>query len=325
MENQTLIQSALENLRKHSGIKAQWKDTNFPVDGDLELCIDGRTLDFKVEVKQEVRSHQLDHIRHQSYYPTPLMVIAKKLYPKVKDKLREMNIAYLEENGNIFLKKESLFIWIETQKPVDSNKQKGNRAFTKTGLKVVFAFLNDKELVNKTQREIADKAGVALGNIPKVISGLESTGFLLKLKNKQYSWENREELLSRWITEYESKLKPGSFRNRYSLRKPWQEITLNTQETVWGGEPAADLLTNYLRPGAYTIYTKESNQKLIRNYGLKPDKEGNVWVYDKFFKTGEAEKTAPPLLVYADLMLSDDKRCRETANMIYNEYIGPKL
>ncbi|MBK8518453.1 MAG: hypothetical protein IPL55_19860 [Saprospiraceae bacterium] len=33
----------------------------------------------------------------------------------------------------------------------------------------------------------------------------------------------------------------------------------------------------------------------------------------------------PPLLVYADLITTTDKRCHETANMRYDKYIQPNL
>jgi DNA-binding MarR family transcriptional regulator len=45
-------------------------------------------------------------------------------------------------------------------------QKKEYRAFTKTGLKVLFYLLQHKEAINFTQREIADYADVGLGNTP---------------------------------------------------------------------------------------------------------------------------------------------------------------
>src|SRR5690606_30962979 len=127
------------------------------------------------------------------------LLIANRLFPKIKEELREKKIPYLEANGNIFLKKEGLFLFVDTQKPLIIEKTKGNRAFTKTGLKVLFYLLQNKEAIHLPQRELADLTNVALGNIPQVIDGLKETGYLIPLNSKTFVWENRRALLERWI------------------------------------------------------------------------------------------------------------------------------
>ena len=62
----------------------------------------------------------------------------------------------------------------------------------------------------------------------------------------------------------------------------------------------------------------------MKNYSLRPNAEGELFVYEKFWK-GDFGPVAPPFLVYADLMLKEDKRCRETAQKIFDEYIQPFL
>ena len=99
---------------------------------------------------------------------------------------------------------------------------------------------------------------------------------------------------------------------------------LNNTNTFWGGEPAADLLTNHLRPEKFLIYTRENRMELMKNYRLMPDKNGEIEVLGLFWKQ-EDGKTVPPLLVYVDLMLEGGKRNKETAEIIYNEYIKPNL
>lgn len=45
---------------------------------------------------------------------------------------------------------------------------------------------------------------------------------------------------------------------------------------------------------------------------------------EKFWK-GDFGPVAPPFLVYVDLILKEDKPCRETAQKIFDEYIQPIL
>ena len=61
------------------------------------------------------------------------------------------------------------------------------------------------------------------------------------------------------------------------------------------------------------------------HYRLIPDDEGDVWAYDLFWNPQFNENTAPAALVYAELMIGNDKRSKETANLILNEQIKPNL
>jgi hypothetical protein len=315
-----IIHIALDNLRHNTGIEGFWKETGL-LDGGLDLTVNGQKYNFVVEIKQEVRAHQLGQIEDYFQRYDNLMLVANRIFPKIKEELRQKEIPYLEANGNIFLKKGKLFMFVDTQKPLPIEKNKGNRAFTKTGLKVLFYLLQHKEAINLTQRKLAEKARVGLGNIPQVIDGLKETGYL---NNKTYVWENRKALLERWIAQYATVLRPKLVKERYALKGQWQDLALNNHKTLWGGEPAADMLTNHLRPEKFLIYTQEDRMDLIKNYRLMPVKNGEIEVLGMFWKQEKGE-TVPPLLVYADLMLEGGKRNKETAEKIYNEYIEPNL
>ncbi|MFT6972691.1 MAG: hypothetical protein ACJAXX_003276 [Roseivirga sp.] len=318
-----IIHIALDNLRHNTGIEGFWKETGL-LDGGLDLTVNGQKYNFVVEIKQEVRAHQLGQIEDYFQRYDNLMLVANRIFPKIKEELRQKEIPYLEANGNIFLKKGKLFMFVDTQKPLPIEKNKGNRAFTKTGLKVLFYLLQHKEAINLTQRKLAEKARVGLGNIPQVIDGLKETGYLIPLNNKTYVWENRKALLERWIAQYATVLRPKLVKERYALKGQWQDLALNNHKTLWGGEPAADMLTNHLRPEKFLIYTQEDRMDLIKNYRLMPVKNGEIEVLGMFWKQEKGE-TVPPLLVYADLMLEGGKRNKETAEKIYNEYIEPNL
>lgn len=320
---QEIIHKALEALKQTTGIQAIFKEKG-PLDGILEFGFNGANHVFTVEIKQELRTHQIQQIEKYFHSNEPFLLIANRLFPKIKEELRQREIPYLEANGNIYLKKEGLFLFVDTQKPLDIEKNKGNRAFTKTGLKVLFYMLQHKEAIHLPQRELADLTNVALGNIPQVIDGLKETGYIIPLNNKTYVWENRKELLDRWIAEYATVLRPKLLKEKYALKENWETIVFDKNKTAWGGEPAADLLTNHLRPEKFLIYTKENRMDLIKNYKLIPDKNGEVEVLEIFWKINKG-KTVPPLLVYADLMLEGGKRNKETAEKIYHEYIQPNL
>lgn len=318
-----IVDKAIENLRQTTGIEAFWRK-NGPLDGVLEFKVNNRNQLFNVELKNDVRIHQLQKIEADFHQNENFLLVANRIFPTIKEELRQKGIAYLEANGNIYLEKGDILLFVDTQKPINIEKNKGNRAFTKTGLKVLFYLLQHKEAINLTQRELADKTDVALGNIPQVIEGLKETGYLIALNNKTYVWESRAALLERWIAEYGTILRPKLRKDKYALKGQWQNLLFNNNKTLWGGEPAADLLTNHLRPEKFVIYTMENRMELIKNYRLMPDNNGELEVMEMFWKP-EDGKTVPPILVYADLMLEGGKRNKETAEKIYHEYIQPNL
>ncbi len=318
--NADIIHLALEQLKQETGITAEYAK-----EGALQLHGPAKSVRFWVMQKDEPRNYHLAEFINLKEQHKHLVVIARQLFPGIREKLFANDIAYLDIQGNMFLKAPGIYIRVEGKKTIQQTAKNGNRAFTATGLKVLFQFLQNKDLVNAPQRTIAQKAGVALGNITLVLDGLKETGYLIPINKKEYLWENRPELLQRWVENYATNLKPRLHKNRYRLTLPWQEIRLNTAQTVWGGEPAADILTHHLRPEKHTLYTQETNAQLMKNYRLIPHKEGELEVLEMFWPQNQEEVTAPPLLIYADLLAQGSKRNLETAQIIYNEYIQPNL
>ncbi len=328
MKEAEIVHTALENLKNNIGIKATLeKLSDKQYDGIIKLMIDKKPIRFEVEIKSELRKNQLAPIVMKLKTKQNMMICATRIYPKVKEILRENNIAWLEGNGNIYFNTKGKMVWVETQKPLLPQKEKPNRAFTRMGLQVVFHLLNNQALVKENYRVISDKTGTALGNVSNVFNGLKASGFIVLKNKKEKALINKRELLDKWLTTYQDVLKPaidlGKFRfaNQENYIN-WKNLKLNTPLTQWGGEPAAETLTDYLRPAEYTLYTKELKPELMKKYRLLPDENGDVVVYKKFWIGDQEESNlVPPLLVYADLMLKNEKRCQETARLIYERFL----
>jgi len=330
MKNENMIHIAIENLNKTTGIKATWKETDKGAfDGVLTMNRKGEKLAFNVDVRKELRFHQLNAILNKERTGKPVLIIASKIFTTIKEYLRKNNIAYLEANGNVYIKYEDTLIWLDGNKPLEEKKVKTNRAFTKTGVKVLLLYLTEEEWLNRPYRQLAETAGVALGTIPLIIAALKKLGFLVNI-NKRLKLVNKEGLIKRWVEAYTEKLKPtiklGHFMLDIKSEQNWKQIDWIDEQALWGGEPAADLLTNYLNPQKFTLYTTQNIKGLIKNYHLLPNENGQVAVYEKFWKfPDDTKKTAPPLIVYADLMHTNDSRCIETANIIYEQYLGENI
>lgn len=331
-----IVNTALENLEKHTGIKGNFTSfndiTDRGIDGKVDLFFDNGKEIFWVEVKKEVRNHQLNLLIDLAHQHPNFLLIAENIFPKIKEQLRKNNIAWLDIAGNIYLHTTKHHLWIEGQKIEKIRKVKVNRAFTATGAKVIYQFLINENFLNLPYREIAVKAGVALGNINYIINGLKEHQFLIKENNKRMKLINKRELLDKWMVAYDEKLKPtlniGNFRflNDDDYYQ-WQRWNLESNETFWGGEPAGEIITKYLKPEIFTIYTDETRNALIKKYRLVPDPNGPIKLYKKFWKEPNTFNpiTVHPILAYTDLMNTGDGRCVETAKIIYEQYIGPNI
>jgi len=328
MSEDQIILQALDNLKDATGITGKWNKTfESEADGELYITINGNELKLTVEIKNELRSHQLYSILRQASNYRPFIVVATRIFPKIKEELRNLKIAYLESNGNLYLNEKQAYIWIETQKPTAEFQEKANRAFNKTGLKAVLLLLIHEEYINRPYREIAASAQVSLGNVTNIINSLKENGFVTNVNKQQHRLTNRKDLITKWSDSYVEKLKPSIKMGKFSfinkdIFNSWRNMIL-PEDTVWGGEPAADILTDYLRPAILTIYTAESRTEIMKKCRLIPDEKGNIEIYQKFWNWTDynEQQTAPWLIIYAELMAVDDKRTRETAQMIYEQRI----
>ncbi|SEB06755.1 hypothetical protein SAMN05443667_11938 [Flavobacterium gillisiae] len=333
MNKQEIIHNALNNILTTANIKGTWKDMDDKnqIDGQLQLKIENQTIDLFAEIRTEIRTIHLQKIQDQAKEYNPFIIMAQRIFPKIKEELRNRNIAYLEANGNIFLKEKGVFVWIDTNKLVEIKNRTTNRAFTKTGLKVLYQFLINEQWINYTYRQIAEQTNTGIGNLNNIFTGLKQEGYLLQINKQQYKIENKKKLLETWIMEYEKRLKPtltiGTFR---FLKEDdfynWKNLKLQKGKTCWGGEPAGDIFTNYLRPEELTIYTTETRGDLMKNYRLVPDINGNILILKKFWEYDEInDNVVHPLLAYADLINKGDRRCTETTQKIYDEYLQDKF
>jgi len=328
--NQQVVARAIENLHKNAGIDGVWEEdvNNFGngIKGKVRLERNNKNIaTCFAEVRKEIRKHHIPKLKALAEEYNPFILIVNRLYPNLKKDLQKANIDWLDGAGNIHLEHNNYLIWIDRHTTTPT-KQKKNRAFTKTGLKVLFLFLHNEEWLHKTYREIAEAADVALGNIKYVLDGLKHKNFLIKATQKRYKLINKRELLDQWVTAFTDELKPRLHVNNFDFledtdRYNWKNIELE-EGTFWGGEPGADLLTNNLRPAEYTLYTYKTKPALMTDYKLKPNPEGNVKVYKPYWtiKT-EEEKVAPPLVIYTDLMTTGEPRNMNIAEEIHERFL----
>lgn len=337
MNTNDIIQEAVDQLNRHTGITAEWEHMPGTQPGQvanapMTIKAGDKKVPVYVQVRRTPQPYQVDgFIRHaQQHYPT--LVVAQEIYPAMKELLRENKIGYLDGAGNIYLQTHNHLIWIEGQKLEKPKVPATNRAFTRAGLQTVFYLLQHPEAVNDPYRQLADRTGTALGNIRHIFDGLEVAGYMLPLDKKKMQLIKKTELRERWIQGYRETLKTALHLGNFRLKDPGQfyhthRLIDKVKGAVLGGEPAAEILTNHLQPAVFTVYTPLTANATMREWKLIPDPTGNVRLYRKFWNNPEwdDQHIAPPLLVYADLMVTADPRNLETAGLIHHKYLENEL
>lgn len=322
---------ALDSLETSPLLKGMWKYVvNEGKHIEINLYIRDKSLKFVTEVRNELRAKQVQKVLDLAREHENLMVVAGKIYADSKELLVEKGIAYIEANGNMFIQQSDLYIWVDTNKPKAVTKGVTNRAFTKTGLKVVFHFLMNEHFLNMSYRQIAELAGTSLGNVTNVINALKELEYIVK-EGGEYKFRNKLQLAEKWMDVYEHELKPAieigtfSFQSELDYQN-WKRVLLEPRKTIWSGEPGGHLLTGMLRPSKLIIYTLENRNDLMNHYRLQRNPEGYIKVYRKFWNYDDYRSNiAPPLLIYADLMNSGDAKNIEAADRIFDDVLKSKF
>ena len=252
---------------------------------------------------------------------------------------QELQIDYLDLAGNAHLNIPPFYIDIRGKKPpqehqIQHARKLTGKAFQPKGMKLVMMLLLKPELVNQPMRVLAEQAEIALGTVKQVLDDLKQLTFILEKGKKGLVLNEKDLLLTRWLDAYphnvEAKLEQKLYvpQNIEQLRN----APLDKYGALWGGEVAADAYTHYLTPKTYHIYADtEAHKALLKTFRLRRIRAEETDVnilkiveppvgIDKI--RGELPGYIAPLLVYAELLNSDDPRNLETAKRIYHDHLA---
>jgi len=331
-ENEVL-QLALAALRNNLPGQAEIKTVdpvrNPTVRADylLRIVMQRKGIKYYAEVKANVtKADKLLAMMRKDDLDHPLLLVTKYINPQLANELKQNGTEFIDTAGNAFINQPPLYIFVKGNKPDVIKIPPLKRAFKPAGLKVIYAFLCNPGLENKTYREIAAQADVALGTVDWIMKELKELRFLLDMGKRGQRLIQKPNLLQRWVPAYPEQLRPkltlGRFRGGHEW---WRQKKIGPLKAQWGGEVAAERLTQYLQPQIITIYTtpQQLNPLLAENR-LRKDETGDVEILKRFWKPPEMwkyEDLVHPILIYADLLATGNERNIETAKMIYDKHI----
>jgi hypothetical protein len=297
-------------------------------DAIVDLLVERRKHRFHAEVKTVDRfaTPALIQARGKKWREPPLLV-APFITREVGERCRQLHLPFIDTAGNAYLEGPGLLVYVAGQ-PRPAEHRKGNfRALNPAGLQIAFALACRPALVQTTYREIAARAGVALGTVGPVVKDLEARGYLRFRKGLDRKLIDPHRMIEEWVTHYPITLRPKLNPRRFQAdAERLHHTDLARLNAYWGGEPAAEKLTRYLKPAQLTIYAREPIARLVAATRMRADVTGNIELLDAFWNfeaDNDFPDVVPPILAYADLLATHDGRNAEAARMIYEQRIAP--
>lgn len=332
----TILEAALAALEKATGLHGAIKAGAEAPTGHCVPCAmvtfnwGSKKYRYAVEIKTVDRPGALGVIQNKfEGYTLPGLLAAPYITAEMAEHCRVNNIQFIDTAGNAYLKAEGLHVFIVGQKRTLQNTPEAKyRANTTAGMKVVFALLCRPALLNAPYREIARAAGVALGIVGGVFYGLTERGQIAgDGKKLPRRFVDAGRLVEEWVINYPLKLRPKLAVRRFAAPEVnwWGKAQPEAGTALWGGEVAAEMLTQFRKPGTGILYLQGDPTKLVIARRLKADPKGNIEIVGKFwdFKAAtDKQYVVPPLLVYADLMATGDPRNYEAAKHVYGRYLA---
>jgi hypothetical protein len=328
-----LLEQAIATLEKNTGLTIEivhYLHEHKEIDATAILSTGTTTIPLAIELKTRVTNALIGNLVYQFDQATEQgLLIADYINPRMAERLKTMNIWFLDAVGNTYINAKPVFIYIKGNKAPEKPTAKTlQRAFRPSGLKLTYALLCNPELVNQPYRNIAQAAEVALGTVGWVIKDLIEIDHIVDMGERGRRLKNRKKLLERWLIAYPEQLRPKLETGRYRALDPdwWQTAPLHNLQAYWGAEVAADRLTHYLKPEIITIYVMKAwAGKLKLTNKLRKDPNGDVEILNTFWDVEHElnrTDTVNPILIYADLMASGDPRNIETAQIIYDQELA---
>lgn len=264
------------------------------------------------------------------------MLFTEYVTTRQAHELRKGGIAFADTRGNVHLWGPGLYLRVIGNRPA-ARRPKTTRLMRPAAGRVLFALLQDPRRAEMPYRELAKQTGVAPDTVNRVFKDLEGKGYLKVWGTRGRAVTRLPELVELWTLAYEDALRPKLQPKQchWAGARPVEELAhfmpLGPEEpaVLLGGEAAAAVLTDTIRPTTATLHVPPGTQRdVMKALDLVPRLDGPITLLHTFGTTNACQppKPAPthladPLLVHAELLREGDDRARIAAEAIYDQYI----
>jgi len=349
-----LFQKCIAYLESLPNIKATiqgepYFSSEVLADGELIIGTSNKTANYVCEIKTGITNDIVEQVaeyfanlgKRLNGKQRPLLV-TRNLSSLVIDKLLERNIEFIDVDGNVYLNNSEIYLAVRNQ----TSKENINKSLEITALvlQVIYFILKDPSIiandeVNGSYEKIYCLLGsdISAKTVKNTLEKLEKLDYI-KRTSKGYEIIDYVKLFERWELGYaerlHSKLLIGKFRyvgsRNFSDIEDGIKLGASKYGYLIGGELAASIMTQYIRPVGATLHIPKHypHLPLAVILKLKPDPDGNIEIHERFDEQNDRpdpnenlNNLINPLLIHAELVRTGDSRLKETAQLIFDKYI----
>ena len=270
-------------------------------------------------------------LNHSAASPS-VILLARHISRPAAEALIEARINFADDAGNVHLRLGDVYNWtaIGMPAPIPLAEQ---RADSPAQLQLLFQFVTDPASINWPVRQLESAAGISKSKAALARRQMIAEG-LLTQKGKQFHLGPMRRLAERLTSGYAQMLRPkltlGRFRAQEKTIQPF--LARLRREPLAGvrysltGAPAADLLAHFYQGQKATLFVTPPTRAISQQLRLLPDREGPITLLRGFGELVFWEKRkrhmiAPPWLIYAELLSSDDPRAFEAAEELRRGFL----
>ncbi|MDB9529376.1 type IV toxin-antitoxin system AbiEi family antitoxin [Oscillatoria sp. CS-180] len=315
-------------------------------DGKLIINTSSERVDYVCEIKtgltndvvEQVTEYFLNLGRRLKHNERPLL-ITRGLSNLVVEQLLKRNVEFIDIDGSIYLNSSKFYVLVRNQ--IHKENTSKSLEITAASLQVIYALLSQPKIF-KQGYDFDEEVGCISGVTPKTVKNtlkkLQDLDYIT-YRHGRYEIVDYVRLLERWELGYSERLRAkltlGIFAPIGNIG--FSEVADKIEEYaerydyLIGGELAASIMTEYLRPISATLHLSNNfdSRELAVNLKLKPDLEGSITFLQTFGHVkyhqndlGKFQQTLiNPLFIHAELMRTGNSRLKETAELIYDRYI----
>ncbi len=330
MQSDQEVQSArtaLAALTRTTGLATRLAEVAAPGEHLVTISADAaHAVQLPYEVKRTIdRRDQLVSFKAQH---GEALLITRSLSTVMKEHCRDLDIQFVDHDGNCYLRQPGLFVFVTGLKDPATPPMSADRGLTPAALRVVLAALTLPSVLNSNVRRIAAVASISHGAAGIALVTLEQMGLLVSSRTGRMI-VYPERWLDIWTEGYLGRIRPSLAKHRMTAPGPVattiEQVVPQMREIALGGECAASLRGLGLKPGALTLYVDLNDpsvmRSLVQELRLRRDPAGNIELVSMFWNANELPSfpTVPDALIYADLVGLGDPRALEIAAQLKTE------
>jgi hypothetical protein len=350
-----ILQKCLKQIELLPNLKAEvstipYVSRTILADGQLILHTPQSTVEYICEIKSHITRETIkDVVEYFTHFRERLdnnqkpLLITENLSDQIVEDLLKKNIEFIDVTGNLYLNSSSFYLLVRRPSFPLKNSLKDSVEITDTTLMVIFFLLQNPDRSMKFINSEERLKKKFLNPDKLEIDKLCKLNYLEK-RHGTYQIVDYLKLLERWELAYTETLRSQLFIDTFTHINTFTPIDnlaftkisdlliqkANEWDYLIGGELGAALVTNYLHPITATLHVPENYARIFVDLKLKPSSTGEItflkkWISLDAWNNNENSILADPLLIHAELMMSKDERLRETADIIFNKYIKPKI